>query len=183
MSWRDAYRHGSLLLLPPPDLGRLVDGLRRRYDPASHRVCRAHVTLTQPFVQAVSDLALARVEEVVASHPPMVLSYGPVERLGGSVVVFRIEPRAEVLALREALHSLGLFNLSLPFTKGFVPHMTISEREVEGPLRPLEGLPPARAEGSFLCSRVDHLVPDDGFVFRPRRSFLLGLARSGCGRG
>jgi len=170
MSWRDAYRHGTLLLLPPEPLRATLDPLRRRHDPASAQMCTAHITLTQPFVAPLSDADVHAIAEVVRGHAPFDVVLGPVERLAPDVVVLRVEPRHRVLSLRQRLHALGLFDLSLPFTEGFVPHLTLSERGLVEPLPPL----PA---ASFPCASVHHLVPDDDFVFGVRQVFALGSYR------
>jgi 2'-5' RNA ligase len=177
MSWRDAYRHGTLLLLPPPTLGRAVDALRERHDPPSHRICRAHITLTQPLLAPLEPAGADAVRAVLADQAPFEVRYGPVERLGPRVVVLRIEPRETLLGLRERLHALDLFDLTLPFTEGFVPHMTISERGVDAPLEALEGLSGPLPTGSFPCTAVHQLIPDDDFVFELARTFPLGGPR------
>lgn len=63
----------TLLALLVPDAEPLVGDLRMRLDPAARLGLGAHVTLLYPFhdTNDIDPLCLARLDTLVASHPPL----------------------------------------------------------------------------------------------------------------
>lgn len=77
--WRDAYFFGTIVIWPPDDARAIVNSLRERYDTPSAAACEAHITLTQPFVRAPSDVDLTVLATVASRFVPMELIYGPLD--------------------------------------------------------------------------------------------------------
>lgn len=43
--WQRDYRLGVILILPPPEVSRVIDALRRSYDPRAFRICPTHISV------------------------------------------------------------------------------------------------------------------------------------------
>ncbi len=177
--FKQTYCHGTFVIWPPDDVRAAVGALRQRYDPASQAICDAHITLTQPFVREPSAEDLARISETVSDFAPVELEYGPLATfLPYPCVYLDIQPANAVRSLRRALHDLGLFDLSLPFSDPdeFIPHMSITdgypdEAQTRVTLAALAGSEP---RGRFQLTSVAWIRPDDDFHFRTAETFMLG---------
>ena len=122
-----------------------------------------------------------QIKRIVASFDAFQIDYGPVNSfLPHPAIWYEIHPKEKVLEMREALHQTGFFNLALPHTEGFIPHMTISEGQ-SGPAVD-EGLLDhisARVEGGhFRCEDVAHIVPDETFRCEVVRRLALRTRRA-----
>jgi len=64
----------------------------------------------------------------------------------------------------------------LPFTEGFIPHVTISEfgcgstEEAEGLAKTLNK---GKNKGTFLCKKISYVKPDEEFNFETKRTLKL----------
>lgn len=170
------YRHGALAIWPPQAVRDDINKWRERLDPISHRYAEAHITLTQPFREPVNKNVIRRVREVLATEGPFEIEYGPLRSfLPSPVLWLDVQPSDRLLQLRRKLHAIGVFDLSLPHTDDFVPHMTVTEG-LSGP--PVDGellriLEPKIANGSFTCSGIVFIRPNDGFRFGVEREIAL----------
>lgn len=178
--WQRNYIHGLFVIWPPDAVRQAVNRLREAYDPVSQATIEAHVTLTQPFLARPEPEAWARLEQLVAGFKPFEIRYGPVSTFFPNPVIFlEIQPREELLALRRALHETGLFNLSLPYTDDFVPHMTITEGRSGNVVDELM-LGEVRSQapqGTFLMGEIVCVAPDDRFHFEVVRRLSLGFGQ------
>lgn len=166
--WQLDYLHGLFVIWPPDEVRQAVNRLRQQYDPVSQTTIEAHITLTQPFLIPPGDEEWARLAQIVAGFAPFEISYGPVETFFPSPVIYlAIQPRAKVLALRGALHETGLFDLTLPYTEGFVPHMTIAEGRSDKAVDELmlAEVQSQAPQGAFLLSEIVCMTPDERFHF------------------
>jgi 2'-5' RNA ligase len=175
-NWRKDFRYGTLVIMPSAQVRSMVDQLHAEYDPASHAWYGAHITLTQPFVRQPRENDWARLAQAAAGFDAFRIEYGPLRSfLPYPCIWFEIQPREQVLLTRRAFHDTGLFNLALPHTDDFIPHMTITEGrsgpKVDGNL--LAELRNRTSEGSFLCVEVAYYVPDAGFRFTVERTLAL----------
>jgi len=175
--WRDAYVHGTLVIWPPDDVRAVVNLLRERYDPASARICEAHITLTQPFVQAPDASAWGTIEHVFASVQPIDIRFGGFDTfLPYPCLYLAIDPNEPLRALHSELQQTGLFQPVPAHHERYVPHMTI----LEGSLDPdavaslADELSEVAPVGSFTCHEVAFIVPDATFRFAVHRRFGLG---------
>jgi 2'-5' RNA ligase len=175
--WQKVYRFGTMVIWPPDDVREVVNRLREAHDPVSQSICEAHITLTQPLLQPLSDREWAEVTRIVGSFAPFEITYGPLNSfLPYPCIWYEIRPMEKVLEIRRALHETGFFNLALPHTEGFIPHMTITEGQ-SGPSvneALLESLQSRVQSGSFWCSDVAYIVPDRTFHFEVARRLPLG---------
>jgi 2'-5' RNA ligase len=177
VDWQKTYEHGTFVIWPPDAIRAEINPLRARYSPIAHSLCETHITLTQPLLRPLDTVDKARLEVIVASFQSVTIRYGPLRTWsGGRIIYFAIEPQETILALRQALHRTGLFNLDLPFTEGFVPHMTVQEGYAEGTpgadaVEPEQGMAVYNAlndtlpGGTFLCPEIAYIVPDSRFHF------------------
>jgi len=175
-NWQESFRCGVLVIVPPERVRRTVDRLRAGYDPTSHSYFGTHITLTQPMVRIPREDDWARLVQVAAGFDAFRIEYGPPDSfLPYPCIWFRIRPNARVLEIRKALHGVGLFNLGLPHTDDFIPHMTITEgrsgRKVDEEL--LAELRDRSVEGSFVCREVAYITPNPRFRFAVRRTLKL----------
>jgi hypothetical protein len=87
-----------------------------------------------------------------------------------------VAPKAPVLKVRESLHSMDLFRTDLPLTKGFLPHLTISEaaREPEENFKIIVGLNSKLDPHSTSFDRVSWIIPNEDFIFHEHMSFAVG---------
>ena len=176
--WKNLYRPGTLTIWPHGAIADTANRLRATYDPVSQANCPAHITLTQPFLSPPDDHVLSTLVDIAADTAPFEICAGPIQRFGKSnVLKFDINPKGPILDLRHRLHDTGCFNLSLPFTEGFIPHMTISEYgpiQGESVTELAEELNKTTPTGRFVCSAFAFIVPDSNFVFSEQRRFHLG---------
>ncbi|MNT73733.1 hypothetical protein D3C72_2124760 [compost metagenome] len=86
-----------------------------------------------------------------------------------------VSNKQSVLAVREALHATGLFNLELPLTKGFIPHMTISEesREPKDNETRIKEVNKSTQPFTVTFDKISWIVPDEDFVSKDRQDFFL----------
>jgi len=175
-TWMKDFRFGTLVFIPSGDCRATVDRLRNEYDPDSAKTSMAHVTLTQPLTKAPTDDDVRRLETVIGGFRSFDISVGPAATSPNKRLVwFDVAPKESVLALREALHETGLFRTDLPLTKGFIPHMTISElrRDPEEVTSTNKTLNSNYKPWSLEFGSVAWIIPDEDFVFREFREFEL----------
>lgn len=176
--WQIPYLPGALVILPPEPVRRRMERLRRKYDLESAQRIPPHVTVAQPFRQEPNRMALDQVQQVLARFEPLELSYGPLRNfLPYPCIWYEIQPADRILAMREALHSTGLFNTDLPYTEGFIPHLSITDG-TPGPeetLRIFNRIRSRVKSGSFICDRLTYVRPDWQFRFLPVSELRLGV--------
>jgi 2'-5' RNA ligase len=176
------HRFGIFVIALPEPLRGDIAALRERFDPVSAALAPPHITVTQPLAAAPNDIARADLGALLAEIAPFEVRVGPAAAFAGSSVVYlSVEPADAVLALRSAAHRTGLFRTDLPFTEGFVPHVTIRETAGDGDAG---GFPneiviretdAAVAPTSFRCDAVELWVPDrDGRFASADRVVLAG---------
>jgi 2'-5' RNA ligase len=166
--WQRDFVHGTFVIWPPDPVRNVVNRLRERYDPISQRICEAHITLTQPFLRPASERDWQEMRKIVSGFEPFAISYGPLNTfLPYPCIYFEIHPAPKVLALRSALHAMVLFNLELPHTDDFIPHMSINDGrpDAERTLEIFETLKSSVPGGSFKCAEITYIKPDASFHF------------------
>ena len=175
-AWQKPYEFGTIVLWPPEHVRRIVNAQREKYDPVSQSYCETHISVTQPLKKRL-DLGEWRfIEKLLAGYEAFEINYGPLDSfLPYPCIWYKIEPVQRVLALREALHQTGFFNLDLKHPENFIPHMTITEG-LSGPTvdEDLLGLLQSESgEGSFRCDGLSYILPDDSFKFQVQRFLPL----------
>jgi len=174
--WKEDYRFGSIVVWPPDEVRRQINPLRERYDPRSHSICEAHVTVTQPFLVSPREKELDKLISIVSSFEAFEITYGPLNHfLPYPCIYYAIHPVAYFLEIRVSLHRSGLFNLSLPYTDGFIPHMSITDGMPDAEMTK-EIFQESQTEltgGSFQCDSLALIEPDEQFVFHVSQLLYL----------
>lgn len=178
--WQRDYRYGALVIELPQVLAAILDPIRERLDPISAGRFGAHITVTPPFVGALTPDQVARVQSVVRQLPPMSLGLGgrPSQFDGSSVVYLPVLNAPAVMTVRQALLATGLFRLDLPHTTDFVPHLTISEFG-SAPAALIGTTIPEPRASVFEVQAIAWVVPNEAFRFTVSRTFALSGAAPG----
>jgi 2'-5' RNA ligase len=166
-----------LLVLPPGRLRKEVNELRARYDPRSHAIAEAHVSLTVPFQKEPDDGLWSELDRVASGFTPFTIRYGPlVSFLPKPGAALGIAPKDELELLRRALETCEVFEGAGPRSYPFWPHMTIAEFvSVDATKELVRQIGEDRAlAGSFVCDHLSYLVPDESFHLIERRVLKLG---------
>jgi 2'-5' RNA ligase len=165
------FRFGVFVIALPEPLRSAVDALRGRFDPASARIAPPHISVTQPLAEEPNDIARADLGAVLAEFPPFEIRVGPARAFPDSSVVYlAVAPGEPILAMRAAAHATGLFRTDLPFSEGFVPHVTIREWPSEASED--NGAVVSEADGAagvaaFRCDALELWRPDVSGRFGP----------------
>lgn len=53
--WQLEYRFGGFYIFPPIGVIEDVDALRAAHDPTSHLICQAHISLSDPLPQPLTE--------------------------------------------------------------------------------------------------------------------------------
>ena len=173
-NWKEEYRFGTFVIWPPTQVRSQINRLRERYDPRSHAICEAHVTVTQPFLSPPESQDWDRLIPIVSTFEASQITYGPLDHfLPYPCIYYEIQPLDWVLNIRRSLHETGLFNLELPHTSGFVPHMSITDGmpDIETTRDIFEKLEKELSGGTFMCDALAFIEPDEQFVFHVSRLF------------
>jgi len=177
--WKEDYKFGTIVIWPPDNVRSHVNPLRERHDPRSHAICEAHVSVTQPFLATPKENEWEKLIAIVSGFEASEITYGPLNHfLPYPCIYYEIHPPDYLLKIRRALHATGLFNLSLPYTEGFVPHMSITDGMPDaGTTESLfQELQEEVSGGSFQCDALTLIEPDESFVFHMTR--LLHLKKT-----
>jgi 2'-5' RNA ligase len=175
--WQKTYQYGTIVIWPPDDVREIINQQREEYDPKSSAICEAHITLTQPLLGPLEKPDWEIIEQITSQIQPLEIQYGPLKSfLPYPCIWYEIQPMEQLLEIRAALHMTGFFNLSLPHTEGFIPHMTITEH-LSGPevnLQLLEDLQKESTPGEFTFTEISLIEPDENFFFSVQRVIPLG---------
>lgn len=175
-SWMKDFRYGTLVFIPDSNVKLIVDQLRAEYDSNSAQISMAHITLTQPFKKAPSKEDLQIVTQIINSFSSFEVVVGPVVTSPNKRLIWLdVSPKQKVIELRDRLHDSGLFRTDLPLTKGFIPHMTISEagREPEEVQTISERLNERLKPWALSFSAIYWILPNEDFTFKEFQSFKL----------
>jgi 2'-5' RNA ligase len=178
--WQKPYQYGILMIWPPDEVREIVNAQRAAYDPVSHAMCDAHVTVTQPLRRRLSCAEWDQLRALLRAHPVFEITYGPINSfLPYPCLWYEIQPRERVLALRHDLHATGYFNLDIPHPQNFMPHMTVTEQLSGTPIVDAALLAQVQSEsrpGTFLCDSLAYIVPNADFHFKVVDKLPLGGA-------
>jgi 2'-5' RNA ligase len=169
-----AYRFGVILVLPPEPVRSQVNALRARYDPISHAVCDAHISLTVPLPRWPDGPHWKELEAVASVFRPFEIRYGPLANsLPHPGVVLSVEPQDKLDKLRALIEASAVFQGAAPRPYPLWAHMTIAEFiTIDRTLELMTELRDAPS-GSFHCDRLHYLAPDSHFRFVERGTLLL----------
>jgi len=174
----EIYKYGTLVIWPEDNIREIVNNLRKKYDPESQKICEAHITLTQPFEVEPNEQIWNKINNYIKKFNGFEITVGPVEQFGSSQVIkLNIQPKEKILELRNGLHRLGYFNTKLPYTEGFIPHMTISEggiKEDKKIKNIITQLNEKMKAMKFKFGEITYIRPDKNFYFKVKKIIKLG---------
>lgn len=174
--WERDYRLGLILIMPPGDVGREVNRLRAKYDPSSHARCLAHITVSDPLGLEMTPERDAEIARILTSVEPFTLHFERAQASGErGGVVCPIRPAEPIHALRSILHQASVFTRAPYWTRTIRPHMTIAEFvSIEESRQILVEIEDTAPRGSFVCDRLEFILPDTDMRFRRVKSYPLG---------
>jgi 2'-5' RNA ligase len=176
IDWQRDYRLGLILILPPADVGGPVNALRAKYDPPTYASCPAHITLSDPLGLEMTLERDAEITRILSAVEPFTLHFDkPHASRERGGVAYPIRPREPIDALRTRLHQASVFTRKPYWTRTIPPHMTIAEFvSIDESWRIMDEINDTAPSGSFLCDRVEFIVPDIDMHFQRVKSYALG---------
>lgn len=177
--WQRDYRFGVILVMPPPDVAASIDALRQTYDPKSHAILSAHISVSDPLPRELEDDDRERLQELLRGVEPFEVRYGmPIASAQRPGVACPIEPQERFDELKRVVHDASVFG-DFVFSRRDIPaHMTVAEFvTIDEGLKIASDLADTSLSGSFWCDRLEYIVPDQAFRFQQRGTFLLGAHR------
>ena len=178
--WQKEYRYGAFYIIPPKGIIESTDELRRKYDPKSASIGPAHISLSEPLKESLTESQLEELKAALAQIAPFEIRYGPLRSFPPYPgVIYSIEPEDKFMQLREAIHSTAIFKDAELKHKAIPPHMTIAEfglgedmTRTNELLQELAGNVPG---GTFLCDHIELAIPNNDFYFE--RVLTIPLVR------
>jgi len=179
--WQKEYQYGAFYIIPPKGIIEPIDELRCKYDPKSHAISPAHISLSEPLRQPLTEAQVGELKAALAQMEPFEIHYGPLRSFPPSPgVVYSIEPNDTFMNLRLLIHSVSIFRDVELKHKDIPPHMTIAEfglgEDMEQTNRLLEELGGIVPTGIFLCDSIELAVPNKDFYFE--RAFIVPLGKN-----
>ncbi len=175
-SWQLDYRFGLILIMPAAAVAELIDPLREKFDPKSHATCPVHISLSDPLGREMTPELEVGIQEILKTIEPFQLHFDrPQASQKHPGVAYPIRPEEPVNELKARLHTSSAFNKEEYSRRRIPPHLTIAEFvTIEQSLRICEELQETAPTGSFLCDRLEFIVPNNDFHFERRKIFWLG---------
>jgi hypothetical protein len=179
--WQRDYRLGLLLIMPPQEVSEKTDPLRAKYDPQSHAICPTHISVSDPLRREMTPAREDEIRHILRSIKPFRLHFdkprASAERAG---ITYPISPQEPIDNLKQALHAAAIFAGQVYRRRHIPAHMTLAEFiSIEDSLRLCAQLQDSAPSGSFLCDRLEFIIPDDNFQFQRNGAFFLGNAQEG----
>ena len=177
--WQRDYRLGIILIMPPPEVADQINPLRAKYDPYAYAICRAHISLSDPLGLAMTAEHDAEIMKILSSVDPFMLHFDkPRASRERSGLAYPIHPAEPIYALRTVLHQASVLTRDSYWTRTVPPHMTIAEFvSIEESWRIKEEIEDTAPSGSFLCDRLEYIVPDMNMHFQRVKRYALGKKR------
>ena len=178
-SWQRDYRFGVILVMPPPDVASSIDALRQAYDPKSHAICPAHISVSDPLPRELEHEDREQLQELLRAVEPFEVWYAaPIASTQRAGVTCPIAPQERFDELKRVIHHASVFGGRVYGRREIPTHMTVAEFvTIDESLKIVADVVNTPLGGSFWCDRVEHMVPDQVFQFHQRGTFLLGVQR------
>ena len=178
-SWEDWYRDyrlGLILIMPPEEVSRQIDPLRAMHDPSAFAICPTHISLSDPLRREMTPELEREIRDILRTIEPFMLHYDrPYASPKRGGVAYPIMPQEPIDRLKEALHTAAVFEGKIYKRRDIPAHMTIAEFiSIEDSLKLCAELQDSARSASFLCDRLEFIVPDQDFHFRRVDTFFLG---------
>jgi len=174
--WQRDYRFGLILIMPPEEVSHQINQLRAKYDPYAFAICPTHISVSDPLQSEMTPEMEDEIRSILRSIRPFTLYfdelYASTEHAG---VIYPIRPQEPIEVLKEVLHTATVFAGGTYYRRNIPPHMTIAEFiSIKDGLILRTQLQDYAPRGSFVCNRLEFIVPDEEFHFQKKLSFILG---------
>jgi len=176
--WQYDYRLGLILIMPPEKVSRQIDPLRAKYDPYAFAICPMHISVSDPLQREMTPEVEDEIRRILSPIQPFTLYFDNLYASSEySGVIYPIRPQEPIEKLKAALHAASAF-AGKPYYRRTIPaHMTIAEFiSIEDGLKLCAQLQDTAPCGSFVCDRLEFIVPDSEFHFQKQRTFFLGTS-------
>ena len=177
--WQRDYRLGIILIMPPPEVADQINPLRVKYDPYAYAICPTHITVSDPLGLEMTPERDAEIAKILSSVDPFMLHFDkPHASRERSGLTYPVHPAEPIHALRTILHQASVFTRDGYWTRTVPPHMTVAEFvSIEESWRIKEEIEGTAPSGSFLCDRLEYIVPDINMHFQSVKWYALGKER------
>jgi len=174
--WQHDYRLGLILIMPPEEVAQKINPLRAMYDPYAFAICPTHISVSDPLRHKMTPETEDEIRHILSSIQPFTLYFDSLYASPDySGVIYPIRPQEPIEALKEVLHTASVFAGEKYYRRRIPPHMTIAEFiSIEDGLNLCAQLQDSAPRGSFVCDRLEFIVPDDDFHFQRKLTFFLG---------
>ena len=174
--WQLDYRLGLILIMPPKEVSDLIDPLRERYDPKSHATCSTHISVSDPLSLEMTPDLETEIQAILQDFQPFELHFRTLHASSKHPgVSYSIHPEEPIRALQETLHKSRAFAGKVYKRRHIPPHMTIAEFiSIQESLKLCDQLQDTAPKGSFICDRLEFIVPDDNMRWHREITFMLG---------
>ena len=174
--WQIEYRFGLILIIPPEEVLNQIEPLRKKYDSRSFVSCPAHVSVSDPLCHEMTPELFSEIQDNLRTVNPFILYFDkPSAAKEHPGVAYPVRPQEPIDELKRILHSSSAFNSEAFYRRNIPAHMTIAEFiSIEDSLKLCDEIMDSAPGGSFLCDRLELVVPDENFHFKRRGTFLLG---------
>lgn len=161
-SWQRDCRFGVILVMPPPDVASTIDALRRTYDPKSHAILSAHISVSDPLPRELEHDDREQLQELLRAVEPFEVRYGmPVASAQRPGVTRPIGTQERFGELKRVIHDASVFRGFVYSRREIPAHMTVAEFvTIDESLKTAAELADTPLGGSFWCDRLDYIVPD-----------------------
>ena len=178
--WQLDYRLGLILIMPPKGVSDLIDPLRERYDPKSHATCSTHISVSDPLSLEMTPDLETEIRAILQDFQPFELHFRTLHASSKHPgVSYSIHPEEPIRALQEALHKSRAFAGKVYKRRHIPPHMTIAEFiSIQESLKLCDQLQDTAPKGSFICDRLEFIVPDDNMRWHREITFMLGSSET-----
>jgi len=173
--WQRDYRLGLILIMPPEEVSRQIDPLRAKYDPHAFAICPTHISLSDPLRCEMTPEVEDEIRCVLSLIQPFTLYFDNIYASPDySGVIYPIRPQEPIEKLKAVLHTASAFSGKSYSRRSIPPHMTIAEFiSIEDGLKLCDQLKDTAPRGSFVCDRLEFIVPDNNFHFQKKITFFF----------
>jgi hypothetical protein len=162
--------------MPPPHVASSIDALRQVYDPQSHAVCSAHISVSDPLRRQLGDDDREQIQGLLRAVEPFQVHYdNPTASTERPGVTCPVAPQERFDELKRVIHHASVFEGAIYSRREIPAHMTIAEFvTIEESAKIVADLTNTELRGAFWCDRLEYVVPDESLRFRRCITFFLG---------
>ena len=174
--WQNDYRLGLILIMPPPEVSRLINPLRSKYDPKAFYSCPTHISISDPLRREMTQELDDEITGILSTIASFTLHYDkPKASRHHAGVAYPITPQKPIDELKRRLHQAAIFEGKVYERRDIPAHMTIAEFvTIAESWQIFEEIQDIAPSGSFLCNQLEFIVPDINMQFQRVKTYALG---------